>query len=184
MVATAGERLPIAEVARRLGLSPKTLRRHAQHGTLPPELLPEKTPDGWYLILPPGYTWPASHRPTPEAAASEVLRATPATAGALPEDAPADLSSGGGGDATLATLCTLAERAMERAAQAMERAAQAEERASSMAAAAAMWQERARNLQAELERALALPAPMASDERPPGGPPPARAPWWLPWRRR
>jgi hypothetical protein len=54
------------------------------------------------------------------------------------------------------------------------RAEAAEQRAGAAEQAAAMWQERARNLEAELARALALPA---HEE-----PEPPRRRWW-PWRK-
>jgi hypothetical protein len=136
--------LPIAEAARRLGLSPKTLRRHAQQGTIPPELCPEKTAMGWYLSLPPGYTWITMPQGGP--------RGTPPSANGRPEVPQSEVSHG------LVDAVAHGTPAVEVAVK---------------AAVAAMWQERARNLEAQVEQLLALPA---HEEEP------ARR-WWQWWRR-
>ncbi len=168
MIETDVERLPIAEAARRLGLSPKTLRRHAQQGTIPPELCPEKTPMGWYLTLPPGYTWsvasqgssrgsPASLDGTigvPQGLGDAVAQGTPEVEAAVKAAVVA----------TVETWRPLLDRALDRASSAEQ--------------AAAMWQERARNLETEngrLQELLALPA---HDEEPE-----ARQHWWQWWQR-
>ena len=158
------ERLPIAEAARRLRLSPKTLRRHAQQGTIPVDLRPEKTPVGWYLTLPQGYAWPlaqpGSARGSPESAGdgrpvvgqeSEpgLARGTPAVEAAVKAAVAA----------TVETWRPLLDQALDRASQAEQ--------------AAAMWQERARNLEAELQHVLALPAHQELES-------PRR--WWQWWR--
>jgi len=57
-----------------------------------------------------------------------------------------------------------------------ERANLAEQQAREMATAAAMWQERARNLEAELQHVLALPAHEEAPE--------PRRHWWAFWRQR
>ena len=166
MIGAAVECLPIAEAARRLGLSPKTLRRHAQQGTIPPELCPEKTPMGWYLTLPPGYTWSVASQGSP--------RGNPLSTNGSPEvpQDPGDAVARGtpGVEAAVkAAVVATAETWRPLLDRALDRASSAEQ-------AAAMWQERARNLEAQVEQLLALPA-HEDDPEPP------RQRWWQWWRR-
>ncbi|MGI8915246.1 MAG: hypothetical protein ACR2JY_15915 [Chloroflexota bacterium] len=167
MIETSTERLPIAEAARQLSLSPKTLRRHAQQGTIPPELSPEKTEMGWYLTLPTGYVWPVTSQGSPRGTSPSAEGRSEVAHGsgtAVAQGTPAVEV------AVKAAVAATADTWRPLLNQALDRASSAEQ-------AAAMWQERARNLEGEVGRLQELLALPAHEEEPP------RRRWWQWWAR-
>lgn len=140
-------RLTVAEAADALGITETAVRQRIGRATLPTERADGRV----YVLLPDA---PDGDTPVhPDLSADD---------GDTPPESPADMPA----------LAALAD-AFTRALEAERARADAErERASKAEQAASMWQERAANLHAELERALALPAHE-----------PERPPWWRRWRR-
>lgn len=162
------ERLPLPEAARRLGLSSVAVRKRAQRGTIQGE----KVAGEWWILL-EGPSGQAAHGPSTDRAVRAVQvdalpgpSVPPTSVQAAHIDGPAvDM-------AAVAELGAVAREALAQLAQEREQRSHAEQ-------AAAMWQERARNLEAEvgrLQELLALPAHEEAFE-------PSRR-WWQWWRRR
>jgi hypothetical protein len=156
------ERLPLPEAARRLGLSSVAVRKRAQRGTL----TAEKVRGQWFIVLPvpPGGTnHGLSNGQTPRTAHVDGQPVPSSNGKAAHTDSP-PLDPAAAAELGAIARETLAQLARER-----EVRSQAEQ-------AAAMWQERARNLEGEvgrLQELLALPAHEAE---------PPRRRWWQ-WRR-
>jgi hypothetical protein len=158
------ERLPLPEAARRLGLSSVAARKRAQRGTLHAE----KVDGQWFVVL-PGPPSETSYGPSNGQATRTAQvdgQSVPSTNGqAVQVDGPT-LDS-----AAAAELGTIAREALAQLAREREVRSQAEQ-------AAAMWQERAHNLEGEIGRLQELLALPAHDEEPE-----MRRHWWH-WRKR
>jgi len=144
------DRLDIPEAATRLGLSVDAIRKRIQRGSLHAEKL-----DGrWFVVLP--VQGGPRHGLDIDQDTSRTGPDANGTAGPAVRDATG--------------------QAIAALAEAFTKALDAERERSSVAEqAAAMWQERARNLEAELQHVLALPAHEEEPERP--------RRWWLWWRK-
>lgn len=142
--------VPLPVAAERLGLSSLAVRRRCQRGTLDGQ----KRGGEWYVRLtgPSRPEGPVPDRDGPAHDQDEPARRDgPARPGTAVHAARRDM----------AELVALLERTIERASAAEQ--------------AAAMWQERARNLETQVEQLLALPA-HEEPERP------GRR-WRWPWRK-
>ena len=157
------ERLPLPEAARRLGLSSVAVRKRAQRGTL----AAEKVDGQWFVVLPVPPSETSHGLSNGRAARTAQMDGQPvpsANGQAVQVDGPT-LDS-----AAVAELGTIAREALAQLARERDVRSQAEQ-------AAAMWQERAHNLEGEigrLQELLALPA--YEDE------PTLRRRWWHVWR--
>jgi hypothetical protein len=156
------EQVPLAEAAKQLGLSVVAARRRAQRGTLESG----KIEGEWYVTVPDRPDRYVAHRAAHETDQRNGQSGLPSHD--VPVPGPTVSAST---DAAVAAL----ERTVQ---QTLRRADQAEEKAREMAAAAAMWQERARNLEGEVGRLQELLALPAHEE-----PDPSRRRWWERWRR-
>lgn len=158
-----GQWVPVPRAAPLLGLSESTLRRRVRDGRYQTRQEPYQSLE----VLIPSEPVADRHQ-TLSSASSDGQEASPEVSEAqLLEESPAGLIG-----QALDALRLIAERERERSATLEQRASQAEQ-------AAAMWQERARNLEAEngrLHQLLVLPAHEEEFE-------PSRR-WWQWWRRK
>lgn len=159
------ERLPLPEAARRLGLSSVAVRKRAQRGTLQGE----KVAGEWWILL-NGPSGQAAHGPsTGRAVRAAQLDGLPGPS-VPPTSAQAAHMDGPAVDtAAVAELGAVARQALAQLAQERDRASSAEQ-------AAAMWQERARNLEGEIGRLQELLALPEHEEE-------SRRHWWERWKR-
>lgn len=158
------EHLPIAEAAKALGCSPNAVRQRIRRGTL----VAAKVGEQWYVDV---ASRPTPLRPTSANMPADLLHAPTATA-------PADVGRVPlAEDEAVAALVELLQEERTERHQERTRGIALDDQLRVARETAAMWQERARNLESEvgrLQQLLALPA--HEEERPP------RRRWW-PWRR-
>lgn len=164
------DRLDIADAAARLGLSIDAVRKRVQRGTLQAE----KVENRWYVVLPVQNRQKLAHdarqdyaHPCLDTIPDTIVGEATSVLDTAKNSAP-NVQDGSGH--ALAVLSATFTSALEGERQ----------RSSAAEQAAAMWQERARNLEAEndrLQALLALPAHVEEPELP-------YRPWWRRlWRR-
>ena len=158
------EKLDIADAAARLGLSIDAVRKRVQRGSL----RAEKVGNRWFVVLP---------LPNGSRTGQDGLRNNAETVGDGVQDTPT--SDGTGVQDTAVTTPKFVQDTPGQALAVLSAAfssALASERQRSSAAeqAAAMWQERARNLEAENDRLQELLALPAHEEEPES----LHRPWW------
>ncbi len=153
----AGQWMIRAAAATLLGLSERTIRRYAALG----QYRTRKVGQVVEVWVPLGGQSPAS----PDEGFEEQSLL-------IKEDDQAT-SSDGHPPPAIGQLMTMLHQLLD---QEMARADRERERASAAEQAAAMWQERARNLETQVEQLLALPAHEEESE--------GKPPWWAFWRRR
>jgi len=147
-----GQWLPVVEAAHALRVSERTLRRQLQHGRFQTQS-GERGTEVW-----------VSTRPTPLGMPGDAGQA-PGSAGHVP----------GKGDALPGAAWQAPDMEGQAVDALVELLREERERAGAAEQAAAMWQERARNLETQVEQLLALPAhtdPTDPEHR-----------WWQWWRR-
>jgi excisionase family DNA binding protein len=155
------DHLPVAEAAKVLGCSPNAVRQRIRRGTL----AAAKVGEQWYVDV---ASQPTPLRPT----SADLLPGTTPTASTdVRRVTAAD-------DEAVAALVELLHEERSDRQQERTRGLALEEQLRVARETAAMWQERARNLEGEvgrLQELLALPAHKEPD--------PSRRRWWERWRR-
>ncbi len=166
--ATDGRWLNVKDAANLLNISERSVRRHVQRGRLQHRFR-ERMTEVWI-----GTDTCLTEEDQPESA-PDTLRAVPGrgmTVSGIATPAPDTVSAGpstpAAPDIAVTELANLLREERERTERIEQQVVQARE-------AATMWQERARNLEAQVEQLLALPA---YEEEPVAG-----RRWWRFWRR-
>ncbi|MGI8912341.1 MAG: hypothetical protein ACR2JY_00890 [Chloroflexota bacterium] len=154
-----GQWVPVTRAAPLLGLSESTLRRRIRDGRYPTRQEPYQSVE----VLIPSENVVDNHQVPSPATIDGHSRSGDINGSHDAGESPLDLIG-----RALDALRMIAETERERSATLEQRASQAEQ-------AAAMWQERARNLESQVEQLLALPA---HEEEPVAG-----RRWWRFWRR-
>lgn len=148
-----GQWLPVVEAAHALRVSERTLRRQLQHGRYQTQT-GERGTEVW-----------VSDQPTPLGMPDAAGQAPGNSAGQVP----------GTGDATPGSARHGPDMEGQAVDALVELLREERERVGAAEQAAAMWQERARNLEVQVEQFLALPAHEAEPAMGRG--------WWAFWRR-